>query len=139
MRRAVILGGTGVLGRAVARRLLAAGWSVELSGRNPSHLPEDLATAGACFRAADRHDPVALANMLHGGADLLVDLLCFTAADARQLLPLLPVVGSTVMLSSKAVYVDADGRHSNSDTAPRFPLPIREDNPTMPPGDMGFN
>ena len=42
--------------------------------------------------------------------------------------------GSTVMISSKAVYVDGAGRHSNSETAPHFDGPIRETQPTMPPG-----
>ena len=43
-------------------------------------------------------------------------------------------VTSTVMLSSKAVYVDAAGNHVNSDVAPRFDAPITESDPTMDPG-----
>jgi hypothetical protein len=39
------------------------------------------------------------------------------------------------MISSKAVYVDADGRHSNSGPAPRFDGPIRGTQPTVVPGD----
>jgi len=42
--------------------------------------------------------------------------------------------GSTVMISSKAVYVDADGNHSNSDPKPHFDGPVRETQPTMAPG-----
>jgi nucleoside-diphosphate-sugar epimerase len=139
MPRAVILGGTGVLGRATARRLLAAQWTVDLTGRDPAHMPADLAAAGAHFHAADRHDTAALAGILRDGADLLVDALCFTAADARQLLPLLHGVGAVVMLSSKAVYVDQVGRHSNSDSAPQFASPIREDQPTMRPSNADHN
>jgi nucleoside-diphosphate-sugar epimerase len=135
----VILGGTGVLGRATARRLLAAGWAVELTGRDPSHMPADLTAGGARFHAADRHDTDALARLLRDGTDLLVDMLCFTAADARQLLPLLRGVAATVMLSSKAVYVDADGRHSNSKSGPHFAGPIREDQPTMRPSSEDYN
>jgi nucleoside-diphosphate-sugar epimerase len=37
------------------------------------------------------------------------------------------------MLSSKAVYTDDAGNHVNSDVPPRFPHPIREDQPTMKP------
>ena len=135
MSRAVILGGSGVLGRATARRLLAAGWAVELTGRDPARTPDDLAGAGARFHAADRHDAAALAHILRNGVDLLVDALCFTAADARQLLPFLRDVTSAVMLSSKAVYVDDAGRHSNSDESPHFAGPIREDHPTVSPSD----
>jgi nucleoside-diphosphate-sugar epimerase len=139
MPRAVILGGTGVLGRATARRLLAAQWTIDLTGRDPAHMPADLATAGARFHAADRHEAAALARILGDGADLLVDALCFTAADARQLLPLLHNVNAVVMLSSKAVYVDQAGRHSNSDSAPHFASPIREDQPTMRPSGADYN
>ena len=46
MPRALIVGGTGSIGRATARRLLAAGWQVDLTGRNPARLPADLAAAG---------------------------------------------------------------------------------------------
>jgi nucleoside-diphosphate-sugar epimerase len=138
MPRAVILGGTGVLGRATARRLVAAGWTVDLTGRDPARVPADLADAGARFHAADRGDPAALARVLGDGADLLVDMLCFTAADAGQLLPFLRDIASAVMLSSKAVYIDAEGRHSNSDSRPRFAGPLREDHPTMPPGDGDY-
>ena len=42
------------------------------------------------------------------------------------------------MLSSKAVYVDAAGNHSNSDTRPAFDGPIAEGQPTMAPGDGDF-
>jgi nucleoside-diphosphate-sugar epimerase len=135
----VILGGTGVLGRATARRLLAAQWTVDLTGRDPGRMPEDLTAAGARFHAADRHDPAALARLLRDGADLLVDALCFTATDARELIPFLHDVASTVMFSSKAVYVDQEGRHSNSDSSPHFAVPIREDHPTMAPGNGDYN
>lgn len=135
-RRALVLGGTGLLGRAIASRLARAGWAVEVTGRTPAHLPADLAGLGVGFTAADRHDAGALAALLGGGADLLVDALAYTAADARLLLPYLVDVGTTVMLSSKAVYVDAAGRHVNSPRGPRFAGPIAEDHPTLAPGDM---
>lgn len=102
-------------------------------------MPNDLTAAGARFHAADRHDSAALARILGSGADLLVDALCFTAADARQLIPLLQHVTSAVMLSSKAVYVDQEGRHSNSESSPHFALPIREDHPTMSPRNVDYN
>ena len=139
MPRALIVGGTGLIGRAVARRLLADGWDVDLSGRNPAHLPADIAAAGGTFIAADRDDPEQLMAALGDGADLLVDCICFTAADATRLLPLLPDASSTVMISSKAVYVDSHGNHSNSDTAPHFDGPIRETQPTIGPGDGDYN
>jgi nucleoside-diphosphate-sugar epimerase len=134
MPRALIVGGTGAIGRATARRLLEAGWEVDLSGRNPAHLPADLAAAGARFVAADRDDADQLLAAFGDGADLLVDCICYTAADATRLLPLVRDAGSTVMISSKAVYVDGAGHHSNSAARPRFDGPIRETQPTMAPG-----
>jgi len=132
--RAVILGGTGPIGRATARRLLGSGWQVDLTGRDPARLPAGLAAAGARFVASERRDPSQLAAAIGAGADLLVDCLCYTAADAAMALPLLAGVGAAVMISSKAVYVDAAGRHVNSDAPPDFGGPVTEDQPTMAPG-----
>jgi nucleoside-diphosphate-sugar epimerase len=138
MRRALILGGTGQIGRATAARLLAAGWQVNLTGRDPAHMPGEIASAGGRFVAADRYDTEQLALALGDGVDLLVDCICYTAAAATQLLPLVRNVGSTVMISSKAVYVDGAGHHSNSEDAPRFDGPIDERQPTIAPGDGDY-
>ena len=39
MPRALIIGGTGAIGRATAARLLTTGWHVDLMGRDPAHMP----------------------------------------------------------------------------------------------------
>jgi nucleoside-diphosphate-sugar epimerase len=127
MRRAVILGGTGAIGRATAQRLLAAGWDVEVTGRDASHFPSALAAAGVRFTQNPSF-----------GANLIVDCVCFTAADARRLLELARDADSTVMISSKAVYVDDQGNHSNSPVRPRFPGSVAESQPTMAPGDGDY-
>jgi nucleoside-diphosphate-sugar epimerase len=132
--RAVIIGGTGAIGRAAARRLLATGWSVELTGRDPARMPRDIAAAGGRFVAADTRDGGWLPAAFGPGADLLVDCVCFTAEDAAGLLPLARDTTSTVLISSKAVYVDEAGRHSNSPVDPDFGGPVREDQPTVAPG-----
>jgi nucleoside-diphosphate-sugar epimerase len=132
--RAVIIGGTGAVGRAAARRLLASGWSVELTGRDPARMPRDIAAAGGRFVAADTRDGGRSRAVFGDGADLLVDCVCFTAEDAAGLLPLARDTASTVLISSKAVYVDGAGRHSNSPVDPDFGGPVREDQPTVAPG-----
>jgi nucleoside-diphosphate-sugar epimerase len=137
--RALILGGTGLVGRAAASRLLAGGWKVDVTGRDRGHLPLDVAAAGGRFVAAQRNDGDQLRAAVGDGVDLLVDCICYTAADASLLLPFLPDIGSTVMISSKAVYVDAAGHHTNSDIAPHFDGPIRETQPTMVPSDIDYN
>lgn len=139
MKRALILGGTGLIGQATARRLLVAGWHVDVAGRSPNRMPVDIAQAGGTFLQVDRDEPGELAAALGSGADLLVDCICFTAEHAKGLLPLLSGAGSTVMISSKAVYVDDAGNHSNSDDPPHFNGPIRESQPTLTPGTMDYN
>jgi nucleoside-diphosphate-sugar epimerase len=140
MPRALIVGGTGLIGRACARRLLSAGWEVDLIGRDPDHLPADIAAEGGRFIQADRADTDALVRAMGSGADLLVDCICYTATDAGHLLPLVPHASSVVMLSSKGVYVDAAGNHTNSPTPPRFDGPIPETQPTMVARtDIDFN
>jgi nucleoside-diphosphate-sugar epimerase len=138
MPRALILGGTGLIGRATAERLLAAGWTVDITGRDASRVPNELRALGATFLSVNRDDNAALISAMGDGADLLVDCLCYTAADATTLLPLARDATSTVMLSSKAVYVDDAGNHSNSDVAPHFNGPIRESQSTMVPGDGDY-
>lgn len=86
-------------------------------------------------REVDRGDPEALAAAMGDGADLLVDTLCYSAADARTLIPLARKAVSTVMISAKAVYADSHGRHANSSEPPRFDGPVTEDQPTLAPLD----
>jgi nucleoside-diphosphate-sugar epimerase len=138
MPRALILGGSGMIGRATARRLLGDGWEVDLVGRDPDRVPRDLLETGGTFVAADRHQPAQLAAVLGQGAELLVDCICYTAEEATTLLPLVAHAGATVMISSKAVYVDDAGRHSNSEEPPQFDGAIRETQPTMAPSDIDY-
>jgi nucleoside-diphosphate-sugar epimerase len=104
---------------------------VELAGRDASKVPRDVTDSGARFVVADRGDDAALRAALGEGADLLVDCLCFSARDAERLVPLARDAASTVMISSKAVYVDAAGRHANSDERPHFDGPVAETQPTL--------
>jgi nucleoside-diphosphate-sugar epimerase len=131
--RAVILGGTGALGGATAATLAAAGWTVHVTGRNPSGMPAELQRAGVRFHQVDRHDVRSIGRLVGAGTDLLVDILAFRATDVSGLLPVMSSVAHTVVISGRAVYVDSDGRNINGDEPPRFAVPIREDNPTLPP------
>lgn len=139
MSRALVLGGTGLVGRAIALRLGRAGWRIEVTGRDAANMPTDLAAAGVSFVRADSRDGSEVAAAFGAGADLLVDCVCYTAEDARRLLPFARNATSIVMVSSKAVYVDAAGNHSNSDVAPRFDGPIRETQPTVAPKNIALN
>ena len=98
-------------------------------------MPADVSDAGGRFVEADRDDLRQLLSALDDGVDLLVDCICYTAADATRILPLISNASSTVMISSKAVYVDDAGHHSNSVIAPQFDNPIRETQPTLAPNN----
>lgn len=137
--RALVFGGTGPVGRAVAQGLLADGWRVDVTGRDPARMPPSLAAAGARFLASDRTNDREVGDAVGPGADLVVDCLAYTGAHAAMLLPLLADVGHTVMVSAKAVYVDALGNHVNSSVPPDFRVPVTEDQPTLPPGDMDYD
>jgi nucleoside-diphosphate-sugar epimerase len=139
MPRALILGGTGVVGRATAVRLLHAGWDVDVTGHSALKFSSDVIDRGGQYLLSDRNDPQQLRHALGSGADLVVDCLCYGARDAEQLIPLINDVRSTVMISSKAVYADESGHHSNSLVPAHFPVPIHETQPTVTPGDVDVN
>ncbi len=101
-------------------------------------MPADISAAGGTFVAADRGDADQLVAAYGSGADLVIDCICYTPADATRILPLVYDAGSTVLISSKAVYADGAGNRSNSDVAPRFDGPIRETQSTVPPGDGDY-
>jgi len=140
-RRAVVLGGTGGIGSAVVRGLLDASgrggddWQVDVVARRGGPVADALTADGATFLPGNRRDTALLRDLLRRGADLLVDTVGTTRDDAVQLLPFLGDVGSTVFVSSKAVYVDEQGRHANSLDKPVFGGPVTELQPTVLPGD----
>ena len=135
MSSAVILGGTGAVGSAIADRLARKGWRVVVTGRNSERFSASLGALGVRFSACDRSDLTGLRALVgRGGHDLLVDCLCFTSSDAQELVGLADGIGSTVMISTKAVYVDDAGNNVNSPAPPRFSEPITEDQAVMAPG-----
>ncbi|PPF63024.1 nucleoside-diphosphate sugar epimerase [Clavibacter michiganensis] len=138
-RRALVLGGTGAMGGATAAHMARAGWSVDVTGRDPGGMPAELTDLGVRFHAIDRHDVRGVERVVGDGVDLLVDLVAFTAADVHALLPAMRAAGSVVVASSRAVYVDAEGRHVNGDAPPRLPVPVPESNPTLPPAGPGVD
>jgi nucleoside-diphosphate-sugar epimerase len=127
------------VGAAAALRLAADGWEVTSSGRSAGRFPQELREAGVRFARSDRHAAGDLRELLHPGADAVIDCAGYTAAHARLLLPFRQGIGSLVFISSKAVYVDGRGHHSNSDEPPDFGGPVTEEQPTMVPSDIDYN
>lgn len=129
MRRALVFGGSGQTGRAMALALLADGWDVDATSRAPA-LPPAIAAAGHVPRASTR----AL-TIRAGHYDAVIDTLAFTAEDAADLLEARGACGQLVVLSTASVYADSAGNGFETGGGfPAYPDPIAEGQPTVSPG-----
>jgi hypothetical protein len=117
---------------------LTAGWRVTASGRAEVRFPPELRAAGVRFAQSDRYAAADPGELLRVGADVVVDCAGYTADHVRTLLPFRHGIGSLVFISSKAVYVDENGRHSNSDEPPQFAGPVTEEQATLEPADIDY-
>jgi len=137
--RAVLIGGTGMIGRAAARALAQDGWEVVAVSRTGA-LPDGLAELGVDSVAADRADDAQLRAALGGGADVVLDTVAFTREHGEQLNALDGLAGSLVVISSASVYADDEGRALDGEgEAPRLPVPICETQRTAEPGDRNYS
>lgn len=122
---ALVIGGTGQIGLAVAHVLRAAGWEVVQACRGQRTPPPDDARP---VLTLDREDTPALVRAA-AGHDLVVDTVAFTPAHARQLLQL--DVGALVVISTAAVYRGTNGTYldvvTDPDSYPDYPVPLTED------------
>lgn len=122
-RTGVVLGVSGQIGTAVARRMLAEGWVVRGLHDATTPLPDDL--TGVEVTVGDRNDDDILAGVLSDGADGVVDTIAYTSKHAEQLLAHADGIGALAIISSIAVYADDQG-HSIGNGTPRWQRPIRE-------------
>ena len=141
--RALILGGTGQIGRACAATLARAGWEVVALSRGEREVPDALAALGVVHRRVDRREPEALVAAAGEGAEVIVDVVGYDERDAQQLLALRGHVGGVIAVSSASVYADAQGRTldeaSDAEQFPRLPIPIPESQATVPPGPATYS
>jgi predicted dinucleotide-binding enzyme len=120
MPSALVIGGRGQCGRAIARRLSVAGWAVTATASGA--VPDRDATPGVRWIALDRDTGGDLRGAVAGEFDVVIDNVAFRAEHARQLIGLGDGVGSAVVLSTGAVYVDGQGRSLEAaDDAAGFP------------------
>jgi nucleoside-diphosphate-sugar epimerase len=139
--RAVLIGGTGMIGRAAARALVADGWDVVAVSRSGS-LPDGLTEAGVQAVAADRSDDAQLRAALGPGADVVLDTVAYNRRHGEQLNGLAGLVGSLVVISTASVYADDEGRTFDAqeeDEFPHLPVPIPETQRTAEPGDDTYS
>ncbi|HWJ85734.1 MAG TPA: NAD(P)-dependent oxidoreductase [Cellulomonas sp.] len=133
-KTALVIGGSGQIGRAAVPALVADGWDVRVLTRGRRGPADELRAWGAEPVVGDRHDAGSLAAAVRGGVDVVVDVVGYDDRDAEALLRHADDIGSAVVVSSAAVYVDDRGDGFESDTFGTFPVPIGEDQPTVPPG-----
>lgn len=133
MPRAVLIGGTGLIGRAAARALARDGWDVVALSRS-GDVSADLAALGVSGVAVDRADDAQLHAAIGAGADVVVDMVAYSRAHGEQLNAL--PAGSLIVISTGSVYADAEGRAlDGSGELPLLPCPIPETQRTAEPGD----
>jgi nucleoside-diphosphate-sugar epimerase len=140
MARAVLIGGTGMIGRAAARALAGDGWEVVAVSRSGT-LPDGLAELGVQTAIADREDDAQLRAAIEPGADVVYDSVAFTREHGEQLNALDGLVGSLVVISSASVYADDAGNALDGEggESPRFSIPIPETQRTAEPGDATYS
>jgi nucleoside-diphosphate-sugar epimerase len=138
--RAVLIGGTGLIGRAAARALAEDGWEVIAVSRSGT-LPEGLGELGVESVAADRADDAQLRTALGSGADVVYDSVAMNREHGEQLNAVEGLVGSLVVISTASVYADDEGRAFDGEGGepPRLPVPILETQRTAEPGDATYS
>ena len=130
--RALVFGGSGQIGRAVAIRLAQAGWQVTATTRGGRALPDDLVALGVA-----RAETGPKAALIARGWDAVMDPLAYTAADAGELIAARADMGRLCVISTASVYADAQGRgfETGPDLGfPEYPFEIAENQPRVPPG-----
>ncbi|KRC46696.1 hypothetical protein ASE16_14845 [Leifsonia sp. Root227] len=133
-RTAMIIGGTGQIGAAAARRLAADGWSVLVAHRGTHSGDAALADLDVTTIRLDRDDTDALLAKARGH-DLVLDTVAYEPKHADQLARLAGDVGSLVVISTGSVYTGRNGGYldivTGPDDFPDYPIPLREDDPTV--------
>jgi nucleoside-diphosphate-sugar epimerase len=141
MRRAVVIGATGQIGRPTVAALARDGWEVTAASRGGAR--DEAWPDGVRAVRLDREDDAALEAVLGDGCDVLVDMVAFKEPHARQLTRLADRIGSAVVVSSVSVYRDDKGRgfdtQAEPDGFPHYPVPMPETQPTVAPGDGTYS
>lgn len=137
MPKAVIVGGTGQIGLAAARRLVADGWSVTIASRRPADVPD-----GCRHEIAEGRDVARLSAIVGSDCDLLLSCVAYDDADAMCLAKAGRAAGRIVVISSASVYADDEGRSLDEAGTRGFPdlaIPLTEDSPNVPPGTASYS
>jgi nucleoside-diphosphate-sugar epimerase len=135
LKTGIVIGVSGQIGIAVARRMLSNGWAVRGLHSTTAPLPTDLAAVQVTV--GDRNDDETVAAVVSEGADGVVDTIAYTSKHAEQLLGHAGAIGALTVISSVAVYADERGQ-SIGNGSPRWPQPIRESQSLVPASDSTY-
>ena len=140
-KTALLVGGSGQIGTASARRLLAHGYDVTIAHRGTRPLPRDL--VGEVEKVTfDRAEPDALAELARG-RDLVLDCIAYTPADAEPYARLVGDLGSLVVISTASVYLGSNGTWmdiaTGSDDFPTLAVPVTEQHPIVSDEREGYS
>jgi len=142
MPTALIIGGRGQSGLAIAQRLRDDGWQVVGTASGPP--PDPAVVPGIRWVLRTGGDLASTLDEAGAGpVDAAVHTTAFTAADAEALMGLGDRIGSAVVLSTLSVYTDASGRSLDTadtpDRFPEWPVPIPEDQPLLSPAGQTYS
>jgi nucleoside-diphosphate-sugar epimerase len=130
----MIIGGTGQIGTAAARRLAVDGWSVLVAHRGEHSGDAALADFDVTTIRLDREDTDALLDQARGH-DLVLDTVAYEPRHGDQLAQLAGEVGSLVVISTGSVYTGRNGGYLDIVTGPEdfpdYPIPLRETDETV--------
>ncbi|WHT38749.1 NAD-dependent epimerase/dehydratase family protein [Myroides sp. mNGS23_01] len=150
-KKIVLIGGTGQIGYAITNFFVKRNWEVYLLCRSKYSFNSFLSLLEKESLAfipnikpiyGRKEDDNTLIQIASIQPALLVDLLSFTAKDAKQILAIQKHIGQYIVLSSSSVYKDNSGRTLDEASVtgfPDFPLPIKEENPTVQAGDTTYS
>lgn len=80
---AFILGGSGFVGRHIARRMSDTGWDVTIGSRGQTSIPPEVEDVKHVV--VDRTEGSTLKKALGDGVDVLIDVIPYEIQDAEQL------------------------------------------------------
>ncbi|AKU08269.1 NAD-dependent epimerase/dehydratase family protein [Haloferax gibbonsii] len=115
-----VIGGTGLLGTGIVRRLVAAGHDVTSLQRGET---DDDLPSGVERVAGDRDDPSVLRGAIRNASpEVVVDMACFDAETAREAIEICrSVVDRYVFCSTIDVYHRPPPRNPVTESSPRNP------------------
>jgi len=136
MARSAFILGYGQIGRALAKSLEAAGWSVTIGVRTA------IGDRHRNFVAIDRDKEGQLAHALKPGFDAVIDTVAFDEGHAAQWAALQGGFGKLAVISSISVYADSLGRtldEAQQNGPPDFGGVIAESNRRIAPGPATYS